>query len=362
MNYLILSAIVIVISFFYEQVKKEYKLSKGIKFFFYLLICFTLCLFAGLRTKYNDTATYIDDFKRHIPNRFSSIFSGEFSIAEVYLFEVWNYVIYHFISKNVHVYLFLCAIVFVCPAIHLIDKYTKNFTFSMLLFMFGGMYLFSLAGLKQAMATGVIMMGLPALFRKEYFKYYIYAVLAIGFHTYAIFLLIVPLLGSETFNIKTILFCLATIVLGALLSYFSGTITVIIKWLGKDVEAETLQTGSVNALRAVTFAIPFVLTVLGRKNLEKATVEEKWFVKLSMLSTIFMVLALFGNPVLFGRIPQYFIVGIVVSMPLLVDSVFAKKDRYIVYFIAVMCYLVYGLYGLYIDGAFTKDIFGLLWF
>lgn len=361
MSYLILSAIVILISFFYEQVKKEYKISKGMKFFFYLVICFTLCLFAGLRTEYNDTITYIWGFER-TPKKFSSLFSGEFTISKVYLFQTWNYVVYHFISKNVNVYFFLSAIIFVCPAVHLMDKYTKNFTFSMFLFMFGGMYLFSLAGLKQAMSTGVIMMGLPALFRKEYFKYYIYAVLAIGFHTYAIFLLIVPLLGSETFNIKTILFCLATIVLGALLSYFSGTITVIIKWLGKDVEAETLQTGSVNALRAVTFAVPFVLTALGRKNLAKATIEEKWFVKIGILSAVFMALALFGNPVLFGRIPQYFIVGVVVAMPLLVDGAFAKKDRHIVYFIAVMCYLVYGLYGLYVDGAFTEDIFKLIWF
>jgi hypothetical protein len=161
---------------------------------------------------------------------------------------------------------------------------------------------------------------------------------------------------------KTVIFCLATIVIGVLLSYFSGAISVIVEWLGKDVEEETIQSGSVNILRVITFVVPFILTVWGRKKLTTATIEEKWFVKMGILSAAFMVLALFGNPILFGRIPQYFIIGVVVSMPLLIDAAFVKKDRSVVFLMAIMCYVVYGAYGLYIDGGFTKDIFGLIWF
>ena len=361
MNFLVLSVIVILISSLYERLKRTKEVSKGTRWFFYTTICFLLCLFAGLRTRYNDTVSYIVSFS-NTPKDFSSLFLQEFSISEVYLFKIWNYIIYNFISQNENVYLFLCAIVFVCPAIYLIEKHSKNFTFSILLFMFGGMYLFSLAGLKQAMATGIILIGLPHLFKREYIKYYIYCLLAIGFHAYSIFFFLVPLLGGEVFNKKTIIFCIAIVSIGVLLSQFSEVISAIIEWLGKDISAGTIQSGSVNILRVAIFLVPFVLTVVGRKNLEQATESEKWFVKIGILSTMFMVLSLFGNPILFGRIPQYFIVGIVVSMPLLIQKAFAKNDQPAVVFIFVICYILFGIYGLYKDGAFARDIFGLIWF
>ena len=174
--------------------------------------------------------------------------------------------------------------------------------------------------------------------------------------------MLVPLLGNEIFNKRTILFCIGIIVIGVLLSYFSGAISAIIELLGKDVNEETIQSGSVNILRAVVFMVPFVLTVLGRKNLEQATESEKWLVKIGMLSTAFMVLALFGNPILFGRIPQYFLIGIVITMPLLIEKAFDRKDQTMVVFIAIVCYVLYGVYGLYTDGAFTRDVFQLIWF
>ena len=87
-----------------------------------------------------------------------------------------------------------------------------------------------------------------------------------------------------------------------------------------------------------------------------------WFIKIGILSTTFMVLALFGNPVLFGRIPQYFLIGIVVVLPLLVEKAFINNEKKIIVTVAILCYISYGLYGLYIDGAFAKDIFQLIWF
>ncbi len=361
MSYLVLSAIVIAISYSYQRLKSTYNLSKGVRRLFYFTICFALCLFAGLRTEYNDTFAYINEFKT-TTNNFSSLFSTEFSLVEVYLFKVWKYVIYNFISKDANVYLFICSLLFVCPAIKLIDKYSKNFTLSIVMFVFGGMYLFSLAGLKQTLATGVILIGLPHLFKKQYFKYYIYCILALGFHAYSMFFMIIPILGNQVFNKRTVLFCLAIIIVGVSLSFFSSVISDLIEILGKDVDEETIETGSVNILRALVYLVPFILTILGRKNLEQTSEPEKWLVKIGILSTAFMVLALFGNPILFGRIPQYFLIGTVITMPLILENVFEEKYKVAVTFVAIVCYVAYGIYGLHIDGAFTKDIFQLIWF
>jgi hypothetical protein len=177
-----------------------------------------------------------------------------------------------------------------------------------------------------------------------------------------VFFLILPLLGTEVFNKRTVLFCFGILLLGLSLSHFSGIIGSIIEFLGKEVSEETIQSGSVNVVRAVVFMIPLLLSMMGAKKLERATVAEKIFIKVGILSSIFMVLSLFGNPILFGRIPQYFIIGIVVSMPLLIKSVFVKSEHVAILLLAAACYIAYGIYGLYVDGVFTKDIFQLIWF
>ncbi len=360
MNYLILTAIVIGISIFYDQLKNVKKLSRGVDWLFYAIICFALCLFSGLRTKYNDTGSYILAFKQ-TPTDFLNIFSVEFNLYEVYLFKIWNFLIYNFISKDANVYLFLCAIVFVCPAVYLIQKHSKNFAFSMLVFMLGGTFLFSLAGLKQSMATGIILLALPKLANKKYFAFYLSCLIAIGFHVYSVFYLVIPLLGVEVFNNRTVAFCFFILVIGVLLSYFSGVITAIIEFLGRDMSDETLQSGSVNVVRAIVFAVPLGLAMLSSKNLNELSDEKKLFIKLGVISSMYMLLALFGNPILFGRIPYYFVIGSVVSLPVLIEETFVKKEKTTIALIAIICYIAYGLYALYVDGAFAKDIFALIW-
>lgn len=361
MNYLILSGLVIGTACLYEYVKSKQEMKKSMELFFYVSICLILCIFAGLRTRYNDTPAYMQTFES-TPQKFSSLFSNEFSISEVYLFKIWNYLIYHGVSKNPQVFLFCSSAFFVFPAIYLIKKYSRDYIFSIILFMFGGMFLFSLAGLKQVMATGVILMGIPALIRKQYIRYYIYCVLALGFHTYSLFFLVVPLLGREVFNKRTIIFCVTIVLAGVLISYVSSVIKILIEMLGKEMSEEKIQSGSVNVLRAIVFLVPLVLTIMGAKNLESTTEAEQIFIKFTMLSAVFMVLALFGNPILFGRIPQYFLIGTVITLPVLIEKAFEHKERSLIAFCAILGYVLFGMYQLYIDGAFTQDIFQLIIF
>lgn len=360
MVYIVLAFIAIGISLLYDLLKVNH-CSKGIKILFYFVICFVLCLFAGLRSEYNDTSIYIRNFA-NTPSEFSSLFVGEFKISNIYLFKLWDYLIYNFISTDFHVYFLLSSVVFVCPSVYLIQKYSKNFTFSMILFMFGGMYLFSLAGLKQAMATGIILMALPFLFKKNYVVYFIACFIALFFHAYSLFFFIIPLLGIEVFNKRTIVFCISLVVIGLFLSLFSGVISAIVEFLGKDVEEEVFLEGSVNIFRALVFAVPLVLTIIANKELKNVNREEKILIKIGILSSMFMILSLFGNPILFGRIPQYFLIGIVVSLPLLIKKIFNSKDQKTVMMIAIIFYIIFGVYGLNEAGAFTSDIFQLAWF
>lgn len=360
MVYIYLSLIVIGLAFLYDLLDRT-NCSKGIKFVFYIIICTILCVFAGSRSDYNDTTIYIRDFK-HTTSNFLDIFSGEFKISNVYFFQIWKFLIYNYISTDYHVYFGLSSLIIVCPSIYLIQRYSKNFTFSMIIFMFGGMYLFSLAGLKQAMATGIILMAIPFLFKRNYVAYYIACIIALFFHAYSLFFLIIPILGIEVFNKRTIIFCIAIVAIGLTLSAFSSIITFVIEFLGKDIEEEVFLEGSVNFARALVYIVPLILAIIANKRLKNIKTEEKIIIKIGILSTMFMILSLFGNPILFGRIPQYFLIGIVVSLPLYIQLIFNNKDQKTVMIIASLLYVAFGLYELYIEGAFINDIFKLIWF
>lgn len=360
MNYVLLSVAVVVLSALYDKIKKDKSFARIVM----IIICLLLAWFAGSRTRYNDTVTYINGFL-HTSNDISSIFSGPFSVSKVYLFNLWQFLIFNLISQNEHVFLFLCSLVFVIPSVRLICKYSESIPFSMFLFVWCGMYLFSLAGLKQAMAIGLFLMAIPSLIEKKYVKYYLYNLLAIGFHAYSIVLLILPLLGRELFNKKTFWFSVAIVVLGVGLSYFSSIISSILEFFGKDVKEETIITGSVNIYRALVYLVPIVLMIFGKRKLSEDVREsDKIFLKTALLSGFFMFLSLFGNPILFGRIPQYFIVGIVVELPYLIKIVFNKRDAKIVSIVALLLFSIYGFYGLYVDNVFAKDVFKLVywWF
>lgn len=358
-----MAVLVLIMSAVYHVFKRETTTPKGLRVLFLGGIILVLTLFAGLRTRYNDTYIYLISYAK-TPTNFSALFVDEFSISEVYFFQIWSFFVYNFISTNVNVFFFLSSIIFVVPAVLLIDKYSSNFLLSMILFLFGGMYLFSLAGLKQSMATGVIMIGLPLLFDKKYIKYSICCLLAMGFHTYSMFFFLLPLLGREKiFNKWTILISVIIIGGGIGLSYISSIVSRIIELLGKDVSGESLQAGSVNILRAMVFVVPFVLILLSHKRIDsEATAQEKVLIKVAIMSALFMVLSLLGNPILFGRIPQYFYIGIVIMLPYLIEKVFTRRDASTIMLIAGLLYTAYGVYSLYKDGAFAMDIFRLVWF
>lgn len=362
MNYIIISIIVLTFSKIYQNSNKNGK----IKIFALLFICFILCYFAGSRSTYNDTGAYREGFLS-FNSSLSEIFSENFSLSAIYGFNVWQWFIKQF-TDNYHVFFFLSSALFVIPSVILIDKYSQDFTFSMLLFLTCGGYFFSLAALKQMAATGIMIIGILSYLKhpdkgiKRYLIYYLFCALAISFHGYAVIYLLIPLFGEKLFNKRTIAFLVVMAAFAAFSSAFNSLVIWISNFIGKDITEEILNSGSVNVFRALVFAVPFFLTLIGNRKIANFEPDKQFILKLSMFSSLFMIMALFGNPILFGRLPYYFVVATAVALPTIIRNVFDIRSRKIIYLIATLGYIAFAIYGLHQDGAFTKDIFNMqLW-
>ncbi|MBQ9729963.1 MAG: EpsG family protein [Clostridia bacterium] len=363
MHYLILCGLVLITAMGYDLVKRNYKNSESVQIFLVAAIIFMLSLFTGLRRQYNDTYAYVDGFIK-TGEEFPELFKGEFKLSNTFIFPIWTWFIKNIIADDVTVYLFLCSIVFVGPSVYLMHKYSKDLTFSLVLFLFGGPYLFSFGAVRQMMAAGIVLMAVPALLKKKYVTYYVFFLIAFFMHTYSLFLVVLPILGLELFNKRTIVFMIAAIIVGLGLSLFTGLMTEVIAWFGEDISEDRLtEDYTINILRFIVYWIPSILMIISKREVQEGVSDgEKVMMKMSLLSSGFITLALFGNPVLFGRLPYFFYVGTMVSLPYVVQKAFQKNTQRPIYVIAAILYTLYGFYDLYNASAFTGNRFGLIWF
>ena len=361
MNYVILTIIVVILSLLYDNMKDSG--DKTIRMALLLSICAVLCLFASLRSSYNDTKSYIAIFQS-TPTNFYSIFADEFLIGNTYLSRIFNFLIYNFLSKDYHIYFFVCSVFFVVPAIFVMEKYSVNFSFSVLLFMTSGLYLFSLAAIRQSIAIGLLILGFDAFNQQRYRRYIYLCLLATSFHIYSIIALVLIFLKKEKlFGVKMNIACIGVLLLGVGMTEFSAFFSEFASVIGKDISQEEINTGSVSIYRAMVYLAPFILIFVSRIKLNRKNIYvQNVFVLLTILSAMLMTLALFGNPVLLGRLPYYFLFGTVISIPYVVNNAFTKSSVGLAKFMVILCYCAYEIYELHLDEAFTRDIFKLMWF
>lgn len=222
------------------------------------------------------------------------------------------------------------------------------------------LYGFSLAGLKQAIAMGMLAIGIDSYINKKTWKYFIFCILAMGFHSYAIIGLIVPLFGKDVWNKRTKIFVVVFLIISLSVSQLTEIVQIITEFLGKEISEERFFVYGVNGFRLVAYSAPFILSLLASNQL-KSEMDDAQLVmtKLGIMSFLFLIPATFGNPVLFGRIPSYFMIGTAICVPYLVEKGFSRKDGSVqlIKYIAILSYLFFELYSIYDQGGFQQDLF-----
>lgn len=359
MNYVILVIIVMILSTLYDCLKN--RMSKYARFFVLAVICLVLCGFAGLRSSYNDTKTYINIFYA-TPHRFLALFEEPFVIGSAYAYKLFGWIVYHFISTDYHIYFALASALFVVPTVFIINKYSEHFTFSMILLMTSGLYLFSLAALRQSIAIGILALAADAWAQDKNRRFVLLVLLATSFHLYSvIFIVMLFLKKDKVFDLRMNIACLIVVGIGFGMTQFSTYFVDVVNAMGKEMTAEEITNGSVSVLRVAVYIAPWILTYMSKNPINYYRDKtNNTFVILSILSGAFMVLALFGNPILIGRLPYYFLFGTVVALPFVINRGFNVQSTKILTLATILCYSAYEFYELQLDGAFSRDIFKLM--
>lgn len=284
--------------------------------FWGILVAFIL--FAGLRSKYNDTSTYIIGFKMiDATNLDFSILLKEYGG-----FDLYQKIIKIYISTDPQVFIFITAIMTNILYLVFFTRHTSKFGEMIYLYAIGN-YTFCMAGLKQAIAVGISLYAIENYLNGKYVRAIFLLFLAMTFHPYIVCLICVPFLKDKIWDGKTII-----VIAVCILAFMNmEKVFELFSLIGKDYSNTDLDSYTINPLRALINAVPVGLSFFYRKKINKSA-DRILILGLNMriISFVFIAMGLFVNPIYFGRMATYFTALSTVAIPKML-SIAWKKSR-----------------------------------
>lgn len=313
---------------------------------FFFLLLLTLTLPVGLRRIYNDTTAYMLNFYEY-PPLMELILSGELHIFSNPLFEIYCSLM-HTLTENYHLFFLFPAIFVQYAFASTIRRYSSNFVLGIGLYFCLGTYVLTMAAMKQTIATAIVLMALPSLLEGKLGKYYLLILVAFLFHTYSIAFVILPLFMGRPWNIRTLLF------LAGILFVMNNFVQVIGSFLefanesGKSVaEYEVFDNARINTLRVLVYAVVPLMALLLNRHLFWGYYPRQFnvLINMSIISCAVMSLGTISGANMFGRMANYFEIGIICSLTWIIDRAFERSSAKLVHVIASCCFLFYFYYA-----------------
>ena len=295
---------------------------------FTFFLIFMLGTFCGLRTWYNDTVTYLQMYSQAVPvAEFWASSDAEF--ASGLGFGLLNSVIKElgFSSQD---YLMMYAFLTVTPYVLFVRKYCPHFMFGVFLMFTTGFYTFTLAAIKQCMATGICLLAVMAALDKKWVRYILLIGLAFLFHPYSIVYLLVPFLMFRPWTVRTYIAIILFTAVGFGLDSLIGTILDVTTMIGADYNAASFVGEGVNIFRVLVAFTPFVLSIPYKNMLFRDTGRtEHLMFNLATVHALLMFVGLFGTANYFARLANYFLPAAVVVLPWMLNTLYKRHQLFL---------------------------------
>ena len=234
-----------------------------------ILLIVYLSLFAGLRTGYNDTYTYMSSYKAMQP--FPDILTG-FSWK---LGDNPGFVLLNSLMKaagfSAQTFVLFYSTLFVASAVSFLKRYSSSFTLSIFLFICAHGYLFSLAAMKQCASIAIGLWAIPYVLKRKWIRFAAIILLAATFHPYILLFLLIPTLRFKPWTARTWILLVVTLGTGLFLPQIIGTVIDAATLLGDGYDANNFMGEGVNIFRVLVASVPVFLALLSRRNMARSS-------------------------------------------------------------------------------------------
>lgn len=301
---------------------------------------------AGLRSSYNDTAAYIKNFNSS-PTIMELLSDGDMHILSNPASEIYTACV-RTVTDNYHIYFLIPAFFVQYAFVSTIRRYSSSFPLSIVLYICLGTYVFSFAAMKQTIAMAILMLAIPSLEKRRFGTYYLLVFLAFLFHTYALSFAILPLFTTKPWSLRTYILLFA--VFGVMVNFepIIGSFLDYANEQGKSVaEYEVFDNNQINLFRVAVYAVTPLLSLVLRRYLFCGQYDrsQNILIHMSIISFLFMLLGTINGANMFGRMGNYFEMGMVCSLPWIIDKAFTKNSAKLVSSAAIACFSFYFFYA-----------------
>ena len=335
-----------------NPITNEYQFRE--KFFFYLA-ALLMALFSGLRVRYNDTGTYVETYIYLIKD-YGSLFEnvGGGTINWLALGENPGFIFVQNILKHIgfskQSFLLFFSVITVMVIMWFLNKYSYSLFFSVYLLFTLGLYIFTMAAIKQSFAIAVGLIALDQLFKGKKLKFVVALLFGSLFHPYILMFLVALFFTYKPWTKPTYLTIGVFVVFGFSFQLLLKTIVDITTILGESYDVQELSGRGINVLRVIVYLVPILLSWYLRKEIAEDADNRimHLFINMSILNGLLMFLALFGNAIYFARLADYFTLFSIISIPYLISrfrketSIYITLMAFVLYFIFFWYDCVYG--------------------
>ncbi|MGG7620214.1 EpsG family protein [Bacillus coreaensis] len=291
-------------------------------------------LVSGLRNNIGDTPFYMHTY--NINNFTWELIQSQDDIG----FGVLQMILQRY-SEDPQILIFTTAVITNVLIIIGLYKYSRLFELSIYVYITGGLFLVTMNGIKQCLATAIIFTATKYLIEGNWFRYILVVIFASLFHQSALILIpIYFLVRYRAWSKATVILLFFSILIVLGFNQFSKVLFTAIEDSQYGVYGG-FNEGGANILRVIVFAVPLVIAFFGREKLRKIYPESDFIVNMALIGLSFMIIST-GNWI-FARFNIYFELYQIILISWII-KVFREKDQKLVYYAIVVCYFAYYYY------------------
>ena len=332
----------------YDPINGEYIQKERL---FYGIMSVALIMFAGLRTLYNDTSTYMMGYGilTENPEEYQNIDWLKWGQYPAFVFVQGIMIRMGVSTQN---FLMLFAIFTIGTNLWFFRKYSCNLWLTILIYISFAGYGFNMAAIKQCTAMSLCMIATDRAINKKYIQFVLFVILASMFHPYAWMYLVTPFLTFRPWSKYTLILLTVFGLIGVGMESLLCTLLNVSDMLGKSYDAQLFMGEGVNPVRLLITATPSIVALMIVRQIREHEERDQYvIVNLTMLNAEIMFVALFGTANYFARLANYFLPFQAVSIPWLL-KLFDQRGRRTMTALAVLGYVLHLIYSQSIHESF----------
>lgn len=324
------------------------------KFIYIALVTILIC-FSGFRGMYNDTWNYRDVYDYlavGFPEAWDSL---SWSLGENPAFNIIQAWLKTY-DTDVHLFLMFFSFWTVLFTMQFLKKYSSSFALVIYFLFTMGYYMFTLAAIKQCMATAFCLLAIPYALDRKWGRFLLLIAIGMLFHPYAAMYLIVPFMTFKPWSRATYWLLGGIIAAGFLFQPLLGTVIDITTAIGEEYTETTFTGEGIGLFRILVCWSPVILSFMYRKILfSDSKAEDNLFVNLAMVFAGIVFVGQFGTALYFGRLSYYFLPMSVIALAWMLTKInkYDPQNGRIITTVAVVGYFVFFYFSNTIENQFA---------